>query len=278
MKMKWIAVSAMALGGLLIAGCDDEDEDELVGADYDYVGDEGAWADTCAAVNYAMADPIGGFDCFSIENASTAAQGLPTTNDMAARTAARVPGYFSPAGCVNATSAGPVATVVLNKCNGPLGTQNISGTFAATFGQSNAGFTLGLKATNVNVGGRTGQFQVNGTASQTATGWTLAVTSNGSLTGLRGNSFNRNAQATINWVPGSGCVNVDSNGSFVVNGTTYQSSLSGYQRCTGACPAAGTLSVDGPDQDVSVTFDGTSTPTATSTNGNSADLQLACGG
>jgi hypothetical protein len=277
MKMKWKLAPAMALSGLLIAGCGDDD-DEVVGSQFDYVGDEAAFADNCAAMNYAMADPIGGFDCFAFDDASTAAVGLPTTNDMAARVAARIPAYFSPASCVSASSAGAVATVVLNQCNGPLGARNISGTFTATYGQSNGGFTLGVQATGVNINGRTGQWQVNGTATRSAASWTLAAMSSGTLTGLAGNSVNRNAQVTINWVPGSGCISADSQGSVVVNGTTYASRLSGYQRCTNACPTAGTLSLDGPNQDVSVTFDGSSSPTVTSTNGNSAELNLACGG
>jgi len=259
----------------LLAGCSDDDEDELIeSADYGYVGDEAAWGDSCAAMNYAMVDPV---DDFDFVTDGTAAVGVPSAIELAAQSAAGVRAYFTPASCVTTSVSGATATVVLNQCNGPLGTQNISGTFSATFAPAGSGFTVDVNASNVNIAGRTGNWQVDGTVTPTADGWSMAVQSNGDLNALSGTSFDRTASATITWVRGSGCVAVDGQGSVVANGTTYTTNLSGYQRCTGSCPAAGTLTLDGPNRDVTVTFDGSSTPTLDSSTGVSTELQLACG-
>jgi hypothetical protein len=267
----WLA-SALALGCLSIAACSDEDDEFLDDADYGYVGDEASVADYCAAVNYAFADPLDDAD-FSVSAGTVP----PTTNDLAARSAAAIAAYFSPASCVTATSLGPVANVVLNQCDGPLGTQDISGTFQATFGQSSNGITLDVTATDVNIGGRTAQWTVDGAATRTPTGWNLSVNSSGTLQTLNGNTVNRTANAMISWVSGSGCVSVDGQSELAVsNGASYSTALSGYQRCTGSCPSAGTLTVNGPSQQITVSFDGSSSPDTSSTTGVEGELDLAC--
>jgi hypothetical protein len=275
MRMRGTFIAGAAVVSVLVAGCSDEDEDELIDdGDYGYVGDEAAWGDTCAAMNYAMVDPVDDFDFVTDD---TAAVGVPSAIELAAQSAAGIRAYFTPSSCVTSTVSGATATVNLNQCNGPLGTQNISGTFTATFAPTASGFTIDVNASNVNVAGRTGNWQVDASVAPTADGWSMTVQSNGDLNGLSGNSFDRNARATISWATGSGCVQVDGQGSVATNGTTYTSSLSGYQRCTGSCPAAGTLTLDGPNQDVTVTFDGSSTPSLNSSTGVSREIQLACG-
>ncbi len=270
-------VSVLALGSIFAAGCGDDEEDEFVDStDFATVGFDASWVDTCVAMNYAFVDPID--DIAFATSDETAQQIPPTTSDLAAMSAAGLRNYFSPSGCVTATSAAAVVNVNLNNCTGPLGMRNVSGNFQTTFARAQGGITMNVKATNVTINDRTAQWELNGTATRSGNNWSLGVTSNGTLTGANALAIGRNAQATINWVKGSGCVAVDGQDTLTVNGATFNGRLSGYQRCTGACPTAGTLFMDGPNQDVTLTFNGSSTPPISSTTGASSTLQLNCGG
>jgi|RhiMethySRZTD1v2_1073278.scaffolds.fasta_scaffold10470_10 hypothetical protein len=270
-------VSVLALGSVFAAGCGDDEEDDFVAStDFSYVGYDATWADTCAAMNYAFMDPIDDVGFVTTDDVS--AQIPPTTSDLAAMSAAGLRNYFTPSGCITATSAQAVVNVNLNNCTGPLGMRNVSGNFATTFSRVQNGLAMNVKATNVTINNRTAQWELNGTATRSGNNFSLGVTSNGTLTGTNALAIGRNAQATINWTKGSGCVAVDGQDTLTANGATFNGRLSGYQRCTGACPTAGTLFLDGPDQDITVTFNGTSTPPASSTTGATSELQLTCGG
>ena len=243
-----------------------------------YVYDTYYWYGYDSAYYYTYYDPYYGYyyDPFYYKP-----QDMSVNADvLAARTAEGVPAYYEPAGCVNATSAGATATIVLTDCtSGPFGMRNVSGTLMATFSIDTAtgALSVATSSSGLRVNGRTAEFSGNATSTETPTGRSFIGNSRGAVVGNFGNRLERTSQIQVQWQPGTGCFTIDGSGDLVSDGTTYTTQLAGVQKCRGQCATAGTLTIDGPDREVVVTFDGSSTPPVTASDtSEEGTVDLAC--
>jgi hypothetical protein len=229
-----------------------------------------------SAYYYSYYDPY--YYSYYIAGAQKAAAPSATPEDLATQTATAAPTYYSPATCVNATSAGATATIALTNCaTGPLGLRNISGTLTATFSVGADGISVATSATNLVIDGKTATFNGSATSTSTATGRSLTATSNGQFTSSLGKQFTRMSQVRVDWVPGSGCATLNGNGTITGNGQSFASTLTNLQKCKDACPTAGTLALTAPNREVTVTFDGTAhPPISASDTSNTGSLDLTC--
>ena len=203
-----------------------------------------------------------------------------TPEVLAARTAMGAAAYYEPSGCVNATSAGATATIVLTDCDkGPFGFRDISGTLTATFqiDAATAAISVNTSSSGLQVNGHTAAFTGTGTSTSTETGRTFTGTSTGAVEGNFGNQLSRTSQIRIDWVPGSGCFTINSSGMLEGDGTQFTSQLQDLEKCRGQCPSAGTLTLTGPERVVTVSFDGTDHPGMTATDTSErGTLDLTC--
>jgi hypothetical protein len=203
----------------------------------------------------------------------------PATPDtLAAQVAMSAPSYYSPASCVNATSSGGTATLVLSKCtSGPLGLPGVSGTLTATFATADNGISVTTSSSNLVIDGHAATFNGTGTSTSTATSRTFTGTSSGTFVGTTGDTYTRNSQINFDWVPGSGCATINGSGSVTGNGQSFTTMLANLQKCRDQCPTAGTLTLNAPDRVITVTFDGTATAQlAASTTSSKGTLALKC--
>jgi hypothetical protein len=196
---------------------------------------------------------------------------------------------LSPAGCVTETAdlASSKVTYVYSDCTGPWGLVHLTGTVEVTYSSTGPdNLTLDFSASD---------FQINratlstwtATAVVTATGSTRSMTWNASLAGTTGGgrAFTRTNQKDISWNVGTSplCVSVSGTSQGTVSGLDLKTTVAGYQRCQGACPASGsdiTIEDVANGDEVDIKYDGGPTATVTLTAGGKTDqinLTLACG-
>jgi hypothetical protein len=86
----------------------------------------------------------------------------------------------------------------------------------------------------------------------------------------------RDAQFTINWEQGSGCVTLNGQSSSTRDDLTTTSTVTNYQRCANQCPSAGKVTVDSKSGVFTTEFNGTSTVSVTAPDGSTKNYQLQC--
>jgi hypothetical protein len=126
----------------------------------------------------------------------------------------------------------------------------------------------------------------NATAVVTATGSSRTMDWSAQLSGTTGGgrSFTRTNQKTITWTPGGVpfCVSVAGVSQGTVTGLDLKTTVTGYQRCQGACPASGSeVSVQNVTNgdEVDINYEGGPAADVTLTVDHKTDtisLSLAC--
>ncbi len=194
---------------------------------------------------------------------------------------------LQPAGCVTETATPGKVTYVYASCTGPWGLVHLTGTVDVTYSSTGPDqLTLKFSASN---------FQINGAtlttwtaeADITATGNQRTMVWNASLAGTTksGRDFTRTNDKTISWNVGGAttCVAINGTAEGTITGHHLKTTVDSYQRCTAACPQAGseiTILNEDNGKQVDVKYDGGDLATVTlSQNGKSAsiNLLLACG-
>jgi hypothetical protein len=222
-----------------------------------------------AAWGFVVADPI---------NESTLFPTAPATfnpADGAAQAAAGAAVNFSPAGCVQATASGDVATYIFTDCAvGPLSLTDISGKVTATYSNGANGPEVQIGSVNLVVGGDSLDLTATGTIGQSGNQRTLALTSqtvNGSLS-----SGSRSFTETLSWTQGTPCLMMNGTGTQAASGTTTHVTVTNTQQCSAQCPRAGSVAATGPAVTSTVNFNGTATVTAVESNGTTSNVTLTC--
>lgn len=229
---------------------------------------------------YAAADPLDvGFYAAPITSspalrASGASAAIDTVG-AAAQAAAAVNTYYTPSGCATASASASVVTYTLANCTGPLNLKGISGTLTATYGaNSSSNLQITLAASNLMVNGVA--YTVNATAVGTANGDARSVVITSTTVSNASNQATRSGQSTFTWTKGSGCVSLNGTGTRNVNATSYQTTISNFAECSGQCPTAGTLMIQGPSSSINVTFDGSSSANISVSTGENGTFDLSC--
>jgi hypothetical protein len=204
----------------------------------------------------------------------------PTAADLATAAQARGAARFQPAGCATVTVDGLTVTYVLAGCTGRFGLTHVTGTLA---------FTLSDAADGIHIAGASRGLQVNraildldATAVFSDDGGRrkLVVTTHGSGTGARGNSFTRDGSYVVQRDPATQCIALDGQWQLTVSALSRTTTVTGIQRCDGLCPTAGGVvqHTGFRGRTITLTLDGGPTANWQSSSGNSGTIDLACGG
>jgi len=194
---------------------------------------------------------------------------------------------LSPAGCVTETAGVGKVTYVYAGCTGPWGLEHLTGTVTVAYSSTGPDqLTLKFSSSNFQINGATlttwtAEADITASGSQRTMDWTASLAG----TTKSGRTFTRTNDKTISWNVGGAttCVSISGTSNGTVTGHDLKTTVVSYQRCSGACPQAGseiTILNEDNGKEVDVKYDGGDVATVTLTeNGTSAsiDLVLACG-
>ena len=196
---------------------------------------------------------------------------------VAASGARTITASFAPAGCASATANGNAITLQLNDCSGPFGINHVTGTVTFAFAAVTGGVQIVASATNLQIGGGNLTISATGVLSGTGGARTLTVNTNGGGTGPNGTSVARQGQYTITWNVGDVCAEVSGTvtaGSGNVQSTSFRS----FDACATGCPRSGTVTLTDPatGTTLTTTYNGSTSVTVTSSNGQQSTATITC--
>ena len=210
--------------------------------------------------------------------ATNGTDGAGSASEAAVMAGAQAKTFWQPAGCVTATQLNNVVTYKLADCTGPYGLVHVTGSVVVTYSADSAGIHAAAVANGLLVNGATmnlnsnADYTVNGSAKK------LVVATNGSGTGAFGNAITRNGSYTLTWDDASMCGTLDGAWSTQIGSNTWSTSIANYAQCKYHCPSSGTLSHTGGLSKVTITvsFDGSSNATWSTSRGHSGTIALFC--
>lgn len=205
--------------------------------------------------------------------------------DEAAKLAAqRAEKVFSPIGCVHPTVLGNAVSYELVDCWGPFKSATMSGSLDVVYTSDAGGLHASLFADELSIGKArrvTLAIDSDGSYSIDADGVTrrFVVSTHGSGTGSRGNHIERDGSYTLTWNPTTRCATLDGHFETVAGTRSFETTVTGLSRCAGQCPGAGgeiVHEVGEEGRGLTISFDGTSEASWTSTDGASGTIDLFC--
>ncbi len=235
---------------------------------YDYTYYDPYWYGYDAYYTYGWVDPYGVY-YFS----DLGAMQSPDLNAAATAIANRASTYFTPTGCVVATASGPKVSYNFNNCDGPFGLTSVSGTLQLGLSQNNGQLVLTATSSDLTAGGHPFMLDMTATATRTGTQRSVTVTSHSHSPEL---ADSRDAQFTMNWEQGSGCVTLDGQSNASRGNLSTSSTVTGYQRCVDQCPSAGKVEVTTNSGVFTTQFNGSSKIEVTAPDGNKKSYDLHC--
>jgi hypothetical protein len=202
----------------------------------------------------------------------------PTTqaidlNAAAASIADRANTYYTPAGCAMATASGPSVSYTFNNCDGAFGMKSVSGAAKLDLSESNGQLGFTASSTDLTVDGHPYLLDLNGTATRAGTQRSVTMTSHSRATDQ---VDSRDANITMTWEQGSGCVTLNGQGGSTRGDKTTTSTITNYQRCMNQCPTAGKVTVEAKGDVFTTEFNGTSTAVVKAPNGDTKNYDLKC--
>ncbi len=189
--------------------------------------------------------------------------------------------YF-PRNClqVQADEATSTAKYVFDRCMGPNGLRNVTGTVEARYTVQPGELRLELTATDL----RVNRAMIDWTASAVVTqkDGTRTMTWRGQLAGVtaRGREFTRTNERTVEWQLGESCFTLNGTSDGEVGARQLHSEIQNYRRCRRACPDAGgkvIVTNVTKNKTVEIRFDGTNRATVVGPNGGESSIPLLCG-
>jgi len=203
---------------------------------------------------------------------------------LAGTTTVGNPGFwFQPAGCLQVTvdASSQQATYVFSRCTGPLGLARLDGTVTVSWQVTSSTLTLTYAAQGFRIDGAT---ITSWTASAvvTAAGDARNMQWSAELSGTTagGRQFVRQNQKDLEWMVGQPCLSVSGQSDGTISGAHLVTTITRYERCADACPAAGSeILVQNADTGGSIDIVYQGGPEAVLTvNGKSTTIGLSCGG
>lgn len=191
--------------------------------------------------------------------------------------------WFQPAGCIQTTLAGNVATHVFDKCTGPHGLVDFNGTVTSTYVRGAGTLTITHVATGFKANGAT----LSGTRVVTYTKSGSVVTKHrtGAWTGTtkKGKAFSHDADFTATWDGATKCITRDGSAQTSVASREFSRSITGYRRCgigLLGCPESGKIVLErtkgANTASLTVEFLGGRDFTVTGPKGNTITRKLLC--
>lgn len=269
MKKLWVALWGLSVFGL--AACSSSAYDPYY---YDYAYYDPYYYGYDAYWTYTWVDPYGVYYFEQTPPAGDQGRNQVDVNAAAAAIAQRAQSFYTPSGCVTAVAVGATVSYTFNQCAGGLGIQSMSGDATVTVSDVGGG-QLGLHGTssNLTINGKAYVLDVTATATKAGDQRSVTFTSASHSPDL----FNsRQAQGTLSWTQGSGCIDASGSGSSTRGNLSTTSTVTGYHRCDGTCPTAGTVTVQSPNGVFTSTFDGSGNLVVTAPNGDKKTFSLNC--
>ena len=183
------------------------------------------------------------------------------------------------AGCASVALSGTTLTYTLSECTGRLGLVHVSGTLVAQLTDGSDGVHIAVSGTGLRANRATLDLDATGVLGSDGAKCKLVVSTNGSGTTARGNTFSRVGSYTVERDPATACVSLDGQWQLDLSiGRTRSTTVTGLSRCADACPAAGGTIVHTGllGRTATVTFDGSDVASWTSSTGRSGTIDLAC--
>jgi hypothetical protein len=247
-----VILSASVLSLLVVtAGCrkqddgDDDDDNEQASA----TTTSALQAQSQDGVTEAVVDVEGG--------------AAPDPEDVAKKVVDLPTRGLCPEGCATKVRDGNVVTLTLNKCTGPFGRVEMSGTLKATFSKTNANNLHVEVATGVGTTANGKVVSYNAEADVRFEGSTRVLTYHGKSNGetKRGVKFARETNLAITADVSTHCASIDGTSKGTLGRYDVNLMIEGFKGCRDACPTAGLAkaTVDGPfirNASVEVRFDG----------------------
>jgi hypothetical protein len=234
---------------------------------YDYAYYDPYWYGYDAYYVYSWVDPYGVY-YFSSPTAQ-----VIDLNAAATAIASRADTYFTPAGCAGATASGSTVNYNFNNCTAGFGVTSVSGQVRLELAENNGQLVLTATSTNLTIGGHPFILDLTATATRSGNERTVTILSHSRAPEQ---TDTREAQITMNWVQGSGCVTLNGQSTSRRDDQSTTSTVSGLQRCTNQCPSAGTVTVVTNSGTFSTVFDGSSSIEVTDPNGDTKTYELQC--
>jgi hypothetical protein len=204
---------------------------------------------------------------------------LITPEKAAAVVAAILPSNYSPAGCATAVANGTEVTFTFDGCSGPRGLSGVRGTVEVIYAAGTGSILTVATASNLAFDSISVQtLSVQGTYAVSGSQRQLAESGTVSATGRLGTSFSRRGSYDLAWGTSTDCLALAGQWSTTSASKTWTTTVSGYDRCTDRCPAAGGQIdyTSGASEGVTITFDGTSRAAWRSTQGRQGKVELGC--
>ncbi len=168
--------------------------------------------------------------------------------EAAAETAASAPSFFKPAGCATRSRSGNVATFELKGCTGPFGLVGVNGKLVATFTKSATPGTLDVSEKSEGlVVGKT-PIEQSATGTITFSGTKRVVSWKGTYSGISARKslpISHQGSYTGVYDAATGCLELDGSATTQIGNRGVSTTTTGYKRCSGVCPEAGTITATG---------------------------------
>lgn len=167
--------------------------------------------------------------------------------------------FFKPAGCIVSTRAANVVTHVFTDCTGPYGLRSFNGTVTSTWTRIPNGYQVVHATKGFKINGATIDHLV--TIQYTKVDGVFKRTRNGNLSGTtaKGAAIKHTASYITTYDADARCVTRNGSAQSSIGPREWSRSIVGYVRCGVGylgCPESGTVTLDGPKHDVTLSFPG----------------------
>jgi hypothetical protein len=203
-------------------------------------------------------------------------------DQLAAQVSARVGNRFQPKGCVTSTQDQATVTYVFVDCRGPFGLVRVTGTVTAVYSRaSNGGVNIVVSSKGLKANRSTLDLKSTVVVNHSAQGKVAQVDVDAQGTGPRGNLVLRKGSYTLSYDATAECVALDGAWQTTTTRAAASTTVSGYKRCRGSCPAAGgsIVHTSARGETVTLTYDGSPMAQWASSErgGRSGTVTLTCG-
>jgi hypothetical protein len=203
----------------------------------------------------------------------------PAENQVAVLAAAKIKTRLYPAGCVTTDVTDNKVVAHLNNCTGRFGLLHLTGDVTVVFTIETDGIHAAATATGLKVNRATMDIQSAAVRTVNGNVITIAVKTNGTGTGPRGNAITRNGNFTVTYDLSDECRTLNGAWSTVVGSATWSTTISGLERCGTDCPKSGGTLVhtNGAGKTLTVAFDGSNSAAWSYSGGRSGTVTMYCG-
>jgi hypothetical protein len=266
---------AVAAGGCRIRDREpppEGDDEELTAVEQEIVDDSGDLEGAERHGSSIAAIPTLGL--LGARGPITLAQAVELQDQIGVRT-------FLPAGCATAQTAGNVVTYDFDRCTGPLGLIELSGTLTATFrpGRREGSISVTMATEAMTIDGVPIQHQAEVVVTFAETGKRIEWT--GSFTGRspRGHAVEHTSALVVDVDEEARCATTSGTASGRVDGRGVDVVYTDFMRCApiGSCPS-GTIAATGARGGLTLTveLDGSDVAVVTTPEGREVEIDLVC--